>query len=146
MYTEVDTLLGYAVLVRVYAEFEHTVEVVIEEKLSSIEDRDQRERFDAIIREGGQGIQYTRLAERLEKFGDAYKDVFRARATESLEHERSITSYGNIMTHRRNVAHRDVPSVTFQNVRDFYENGHIILDFFRETLLSIDLTQLSDST
>ena len=143
--TEVDSLLAYAVLVRVYAEFEQMIETIIEEKRSSIENFAYRDRFDAVIREGGNGIQYGRLAERLEKFGAEYRDAFRTQSQASIENQRSITSYGNIMTHRRDVAHRDVPRLTFQEVKDFYETGHIVLDFFRETLLSIDPAQIPDS-
>ncbi len=143
--TEVDTLLAYAVLVRVYAEFEQMIETIIGEKRSSIETVAYRERFNAVIRAGGRGVQYHRLADRLKEFGDEYRDAFHTRATESIENKRSITSYGNIMTHRRDVAHRDVPTITFRDVKDFYETGHIVLDLFRETLLSIDPAQIPDS-
>ena len=140
--TEVDSLLAYAVLVRVYAEFEQMIETIIAEKQSSIENVAYQERFDAASRSGRRGFRYRRLADRLEKFGAEYRDAFRTRANEN---QRSIASYGNIITHRHAVAHGDVPSLTFREVKDFYETGHIVLDFFQETLLSIDPAQIPDS-
>ncbi len=47
-----------------------------------------------------------------------------------------IQYYNNIIVNRHGVAHSDGSRITFQDAVQFYEEGHIVLDFFREVLLS----------
>ena len=138
LYTEIDTLLAFGVLVRVYAEFEQMVDATIEEKSLSIDCINFRAVFNKIVDDNFRGILYGRLIEFFEAFGDHYTTDFRKRGSDN---PRAVTFYSNIMTHRRDTAHRTEPGLTFADVKRFYEEGHVVLDFFRESLLSIDPTQ-----
>ena len=139
--TEIDTLLAYSSLVIIYAEFERMVMHILNEKCSVIEDEAIRkfaESFGSIM---ARRIYSSDLSDVLNRFGSEYKNVFNSKIRESLEHQRAATSYNNIITNRNDTAHSAGSNATFLEVRNFYEEGHVVLDFFRETLMSIDPPQ-----
>lgn len=50
-----------------------------------------------------------------------------------------------IITNRNQVAHAEGSNATFKDVKEFYEEGHIVLDFFSEALLEDDTDSSSGS-
>ena len=137
--TEIEILLTYALLVRIYAEFEQEVQAAIAEKGESITDSALRGVFDALIKDKFRGIRFSYLSELFGACGEQCKADWDAKRRGN---QRAVTFYGSIETQRNATAHRDGAAATFQNVRDWYEEGHIVLDFFRETLMSIDPERL----
>jgi hypothetical protein len=73
------------------------------------------------------------MADFLSRFGDNYREDFRSKAAAN---QRAETFYNNIITNRHSTAHSSGSNVTFLQVKNFYEEGHTVLDFFRETLLA----------
>nr|VFK58637.1 MAG: hypothetical protein BECKUNK1418G_GA0071005_100422 [Candidatus Kentron sp. UNK]VFK68500.1 MAG: hypothetical protein BECKUNK1418H_GA0071006_100324 [Candidatus Kentron sp. UNK] len=72
------------------------------------------------------------MAGLLNRFGSAYKETFQQK---TKDYQRAETFYNNIVTNRHQTAHSRGGNTTFQEVKRFYEEGHIVLDFFREALL-----------
>ena len=124
--TEIDTLLAAAILVRMYAEFESFVKEAIEEKAKSIglEGDEARKGWY-------RGMLSSQLSDGLSEVEKDYRNTFNARTG---QHQRTVTFYNNIISNRHTVAHGSGASVTVQEVASFYEEGHVVLDWFRETL------------
>lgn len=125
--TEIAILLTYALLVRIYAEFEQWIEAIVTEKSAAIRHR---------------SIRVRNLSELLKDLGEQYQTAWAARRSENRQ---AVIAYSNIVAQRHEIAHSGAAianfQVGFQEVRAWYESGHIVLDFFRETLFAIDPAQ-----
>ena len=66
--------------------------------------------------------------------GAKYKADFNRKAKSQ---ERAVSFYNNIITNRHSVAHGSGSTVTVLELERFYQEGHVVLDFFRETLFSV---------
>ena len=139
---EINSLFAKGSLVIIYAEFERLTHSVLQEKLAPIDDRTIRAFAESFLRAATRDISSRASADLLNRFGPGYRTTFRNKVGESLENQRSQTAYNNIITNRNDVAHSTGSNVTFQDVQSFYEQGHVILDFFRETLLAIDISEV----
>ena len=43
-------------------------------------------------------------------------------------------SYENILVNRNDVAHKEGSNATMRDVKQYYEEGHVVLDYFRDAL------------
>lgn len=134
----IDNLLACSGLIIIYSEFEKTVEDILLEKGAMIDDSSIRNFAESYLRTLNRRISSGALCEILKKFGEKYESDFRDKLKESVERERSETAYNNIVTNRNNAAHSTGSNVSFGDVKSFFEQGHIVLDLFRETLLQTD--------
>lgn len=141
---EINALLACSSLVITYAEFERTVMDILQEKCDFIENEAIRRFTYSFLSTMNRRIYTSNLSDVLKRFGDTYKNDFNDKIKESVEHERAETAYNNIISNRNNAAHSTGSNASFQDVKMFYEEGHIILDFFRETLLFVDPSQLPE--
>lgn len=131
--TAIETLLTSALVVRVYAEFEQQIDAIIAEKRASIGDLAARAVFRDLARV--LGIRFRNLSDLFARLGEQYRASWAARQSQNPQ---AVTAYGLLLEQRHRTAHLEGTIATFQNVRAWYEAGHIVLDFFRETLQSID--------
>lgn len=137
--TDIETLLAYALVVRVYAEFERQIDAIVAEKGDSIDDLAARAAFGDLTQV--RGIRVRNLSALFAGLGEQYRTGWAARQEENRQ---AVTAYGMLLGQRHQTAHLEGTNATFQEVRAWYEGGHIVLDFFREILLSVDPEQLSD--
>ncbi len=133
--TEIERLLTYSVLVIVYAELEQAIEAIVQEKYTSIETPAIRKFVESGRDAGPRSIRSSELANFLDRFGDEYKSDFHTKIGENPTAE---TFYNNLITNRHDTSHSSGSNATFTEVKRFYEEGHVILDFFRESLLTLD--------
>jgi len=131
--TEIESLLTQSLLVIMCAEFEQQIEKVIQEKHAHISDKSIKDFVGSCVSAVFRSVKSGEISGLLNRFGSCYKEAFR-RKTE--ENERAVTYYNNIIVNRHGVAHSDGSKITFRDAVQFYEEGHIVLDFFREVLLS----------
>ena len=131
--TEIENLLTSALVVRVYAEFEQQIDAIIAEKRASIGDLAARAVFRDLARV--QGIRFRNLSALFARLGEQYRAGWAVRQSQNPQ---AVTAYGLLLEQRHRTAHLEGTAATFQNVRAWYAAGHIVLDFFRETLQSID--------
>ncbi len=131
-----DNLLAQAALVVICAEFEQTIQRILKEKLSDIGEADVRRFAESYLSSVARDIKTGGLLEILNRFGGEYRAIFRGRIEESDDNQRFVTCYNSIIVNRNNVAHSTGSSATFEEIQRYYEQGHVILDFFRETLLA----------
>jgi hypothetical protein len=131
--TEIESLLTRSLLVLMCSEFEQKIESIVQEKCASIKDSSLQEFFGSCVGAVFRSVKSSEMAGLLNRFGGDYKETFRMKTDANPV---AVTFYNNIVTNRHGVAHSDGGNVTFIEVKKFYEQGHVILDYFRETLLS----------
>ena len=133
--TDIETLLAYALVVRMYAEFEQEIKAALADRVAAITDLAQRSAFAARTKDHYRGIRVRSLSELLARLGAPYRAGWVARRAEN---PRAVTFYGFIVERRHDIAHSVETTANFRDVRAWYESGHIVLDFFRDTLFAID--------
>ena len=131
--TEIETLLSSALLVRIYVAFEQQIGDIIAEKRDSIGDLAARAAFGDLTQV--RGIRFRNLSDLFIALGDRYRADWNAKRQQNPQ---AVTFYGLIVERRHRTAHLEGTTATFREVRAWYEAGHIVLDFFRETLQSVD--------
>lgn len=137
--TEIETLLASALLVRIYAAFEQQIDAIVVEKRDSIDDLAARAAFGDLTQV--RGIRFRNLSDLFIALGERYRADWNAKQHQNPQ---AVTFYGLIVERRHRTAHLEGTTATFQEVRDWYEAGHIVLDLFRETLRAVDPGQISN--
>jgi len=132
--TEIESLLTQSLLVLMCVEFERKIKALVQEQCSSVTDTSIKvfiiSCVGVVFRSAGSG----EMAGLLNRFGSTHKEAFNQK---TKENQRAVTYYDNIVTNRNRIAHSEGSSnATFQEVKRFYEEGHVVLDYFREALLS----------
>ena len=130
--TEIESLMTYSVLVLMCAEFEKTIEDILREKCASVADPSISAFFQSCVTAVFRSVGSSELAGLLNRFGPVYKASFTRSANENPI---PVTFYNNIVVNRHRVAHSTGTNATFMEARRFYEEGHVVLDFFRNALL-----------
>jgi hypothetical protein len=131
--TEIENLLTRSLLVLICAEFEQQIEAAIQEKCSSIRDPSLKEFISSCVGAVFRSVKSSEISGLLNRFGGDYKEKFKERTDANPV---GVTFYNNIVTNRHDVAHAGGGNVTFADLKRFYEEGHVVLDYFREALLS----------
>ena len=131
--TQIEILLTYSLLVIIYAEFEQRINYIVQEKFDVIENECLRGSIGNVSR-----ILSGALGDLLERFGPELKPNFRSIISASQANQRAETFYNNLITNRNDTAHAGGSNLTFRDVKLFYEEGHVVLDFFRDSLLSTE--------
>ncbi len=131
--TEIESLLTQSLLVLMCAEFEQKIEAVVEEKCACVPDTSIKEFLRSCVGAVFRSVKSSEIAGLLNRFGPLYKETFNQKMKENMV---AVTFYNNIVTNRHSVAHSEGSNATFREVKQFYEEGHVVLDFFHEALLS----------
>jgi hypothetical protein len=127
--TEIEALLTRAVLT--CSAFEEQIEQMIAKRAKSLNDMAMSAFFQSCISAVFRSTLSSELAGLMNRFGSDFKQRFLAR---TQGNERAVTFYNNIVTNRHGVAHTQNINVTLRELREFYEEGHIVLDFLEETI------------
>ncbi|MGH8553001.1 MAG: HEPN domain-containing protein [Methylococcales bacterium] len=130
--TAIENLLTQSVLVIMCAEFEQAIERLIAEKCSSVSDPAIRDFIGSCVGTVFRSVKFSEMAGLLKRFGPPLRDAFKDKTDNN---PRAVTYYNNIVENRHGVAHSAGSNVTFIELKKFYEEGHIVLDFFRDSLL-----------
>lgn len=129
--TEIEALLTRAVLVLACSAFEEEIERMIENRADNLHDPAMAAFFKSCVSAVFRSTKSSELAGLLNRFGADFKTRFQDR---SRENEKAVTFYNNIVVNRHGVAHTQSINVTLAELRQFYEEGHVVLDFLKETL------------
>ena len=132
MDVKVESLLTGSILILIFSEFERMVKNLVLDRCSSVSDESIRNYIEESIRNVFRGLKIGGLSELLGKFGPLHKNEFQRRLDEN---HRAKTMYENILVNRNLVAHGEEGSnATMQDVKQYYEEGHVVLDYFRDAL------------
>lgn len=130
--TEIESLLTQSLLVLMCAEFERAIENLVQEKCLSIMDDSIREFVKSCVSAVFRSVKSSEMAGLLNRFGPMYKEAFKQKANDN---QMAVTFYNKIVTNRHGVAHSEGTNATFPEVKRFYEEGHVVLEFFKDALL-----------
>lgn len=81
------------------------------------------------------GIKTGDIAEFLVRLGPDYSEEFKMQMKVSSEAEQAETFYNNLVVGRHLAAHQAQTSMTFGDLIQFYEKGHVVLDTLSAVLL-----------
>ena len=128
---QVERLLTQALLILICAEFEIKFREMIRLRFASVEDSSIKEYLESHVKREPRNLKADDLAELLKRFGQSHREEFKSRMKEN---EKAQTMYSSIWSNRNIVAHGEGSSVTFRDIKQYYEEGHVVLDYFREAL------------
>ncbi len=130
--TEIESLLTQSLLVIMCAEFEQKIESIVQQKCSAITDASVEEFVGSCMNAVFRSVKVGDITGLLKRFGPAHKEAFKEKVDSE---QRAIAFYNNIVINRHSVAHSEGSNVTFLEAKEFYERGHLVLDFFQDALL-----------
>ena len=132
---EVESLLTQSVLVVIYAEFERKFKELIKMRSDSVDDQFAKEFLKNRTANYPHGMSKGSIAKCLGEFGNARKEQF----NRCMGNDKRIeSSYASIVSNRHLVAHGEGSTASFNDVKQFYEDSHQILDYF-ESAIALEL-------
>ena len=127
--SEIIDLLTRSLLILICAEFERKIKEMVKEKCESIPDDDVRKFVHHSANKAFRGLKITDLAGLLDDFSSEYKRQFNSNLDEKTKN-----MYSSILTNRNAVAHGGENAATFQEVKRYYEQTHVVLDWFQKAI------------
>jgi len=131
--SDIENLLTQSLLVIMCAEFEQAIEKIVQEKCYVVPDPAIRDFIDSCVGAVFRSVGSSEISGLLKRFGPSFSEAFKNKTNSN---PRAVTFYNNIIINRHNVAHSSGNNVTFSELKLFYEEGHVVLDYFREVLLA----------
>lgn len=132
---EVNVLLVRGLLVNICAEFERILKEMVSDRFSRIDDVGVRNFARAVADKTFKSANIDRFYDALMLFGVANKDRFKELRKGD---DQVVASYESIINQRNKAAHGGDVDVTFDEVRQYYYAGHVVLDWF-ESALRVDV-------
>lgn len=128
---EVEVLLAQSLLILICAEFEKKFRALIIERCSSVTDKSVSEYIGNYTQTILRSLQLDAISGTLARFGPMHKEEFMRRRDGNKQAEQM---YSSIVADRNRVAHGEGSDATLEDVKQYYEMGHEVLDYFRDAL------------
>ena len=128
---EVEVLLAQSLLILICAEFEKKFRALIIERCSSVTDKSVSEYIGSYTQTILRSLQLDAISGTLARFGPMHKEEFMRRRDGNKQAEQM---YSSIVSDRNRVAHGEGSDATLEDVKQYYEMGHEVLDYFRDAL------------
>ena len=135
---EVESLLTQSILILICAEFEKKLRELVLARCASVSDSAISEYIDSCTRI--RSLRTSDVSGLLAQFGDDCKSEFRRLLDENGDTE---ARYESIRSNRNRVAHGEGSSATFGEVEQYYEHGHVVLDYFQQALWGGQIGQVA---
>ena len=128
---EIENLLTQSILILICGEFERKLKGLILERCARVSDLPIRNYIGNYTRTALRSLRLSDLTGLLSRFGPGHSMEFRKRYEGNSI---AANMYDSVWTNRNSVAHGEGSSATFGDVRRFYQEGHVVLDYFRDAL------------
>ena len=129
--SEIEVYLAEYALVATYSAFEQTVsELVIQRSTQNCDAK-----AISLIKSRLGGTQRLRVSDLAGLLGHLATDNKNAFYAQTIAHPQETQAYTNLVLRRHKTAHQGGTQLTVSELRIFYEQGHVVLDFFRDALL-----------
>lgn len=128
---EVEALLAQSLLILICAEFEKKFRALIMERCSSVTDKPVNEYIGSYTQTILRSLQLDAISGTLARFGPMHKEEFMRRRDGNKQ---AGQMYSSIVADRNRVAHGEGSDATLEDVKQYYEMGHEVLDYFRDAL------------
>lgn len=138
--TEIEALLTRALVVLTCSAFEEEIERMIGKRADSLGDPAITSFCKSCVSAVFRSTKSSELAGLLNRFGSPFKEKVQRRAQEN---QKVVTFYNNIVVNRHGVAHTQNLNVTLPELRQFYEVGHVVLDWLQEIIGEIYPEQIA---
>lgn len=127
----IEALLVQGLLVSTCAEFENILK-----NLTNVRSRSLRDggAIGYVVTNADRAFRSAspeNIEKAIKRFGDSNRHEFERLKNENLA---AWIAYGNIISNRNDVAHGRPFHTTLREVREFYESGHVVLDWFQSAL------------
>ena len=126
---EIQNLLVQSLLILICAEFERKFRELIVKRCSSVSDTSIMSYLETSTRKIFRSLRLSDISGLLTQFGPAHRNKL-----DQLRDEKAANMYSSIVNNRNSVAHGGVSSATFREVQRYYEEGHVVLDYFHKAL------------
>lgn len=128
---EIEEILVHALLINMCAEFERTLKELLDDRCSTVDDPAVYAYATSYSNAAFASPSPQNIGDAIRRFGDGCGEKFARLRSEDSE---AWEAYRSIVTNRNHVAHGRPVQVTMNDVTGYYENGHVVLDWFREAL------------
>lgn len=128
---QVESLLTKSLLILICGEFEKAFRDIVLGRCASVHDTPVRSYIESYTRTILRSLKVSEVKGLLARFGITCKEAFirRLEADETVER-----GYNSLVSARNAAAHGESVTVTLQDVEQYYDAAHELLDFFRESL------------
>ena len=131
---EVEKMLVHALLINMCAEFERILKELVDERCLEASDPGVCEYALSFSEAAFSSPSPKNIGDTVKRFGDASDTKFKGLRSEDREAREAWAAYGSIVTNRNHAAHGRPVQVTMDDVEEFYETGHVVLDWFEAAL------------
>lgn len=138
----VESLLTQSVLILICAEFEKKFRELILRRCSAVSDAPVKSYLASYTETVLRSLRLDDVRGLLSRFGEAHKAAFAERL---VAEDGVVEMYSSIVVSRNAVAHGGASQATLREVRQFYEAGHAVLDYF-DAALWLGSPPLGDGT
>ena len=128
---QIENLLTCSLLVLICGEFEKMYRNIIVDRCCSTSDTSIQTYLESCTQRLPRSLMIDEIAGLAGRFGTIHKKRFRTRLKDNSE---AKEMYESIVSNRHLAAHGGVVQTTFGDVKTNYEKGHVVLDFFKESL------------
>lgn len=128
---KLEFMLVQALLVVIYSEFEQKFNDIVVERFSLTQDNSLVNYISSFNRGSVRRLKLHDIAGFAGRFGQSHGDEFKRLM---MENNIACDMYSSIVIDRHKAAHGSGSSETITGVRKLYDNGHVVLDLFRDAL------------
>ncbi len=139
--TEIEAYLTNYLLILISATIEEEIEKIVAMRASKTKDRHVESFVNSCCGDMYRSYNTGTITGLLGRFGSDYKEQFK-RKVSGLKAQQL---YDNIITDRHKTAHKSGSNITFLELVDSYEKGHIVLDALSEILLEENSKEILDT-
>ena len=127
----IEALLVQGLLVSMCAEFENILKDLTNARGRSLRSGGASGYVVTNVDKAFRSASPENIENAIKRFGDSNRHEFERLKNESLA---AWIAYGNIISNRNDVAHGRPFHMTLREVSEFYESGHVVLDWFQSAL------------
>lgn len=122
--TEIESYLTRYLLILINVVFEDEIKKIVAGRAAQTEDPAIESFVNSAVERLLRSIKISEISGFLNKFGSEYKSDF----SDKITNTRAETCFNTIINNRHLTAHTSGPTMTFNELITFYEEGHKVLD------------------
>lgn len=139
--TEIEAYLTQYLLILISATVEEEIEKIVAMRASKTKDKHIESFVNSCCGDMFKSFSSGQIAGILGRFGPEYKEKFKKKVS-GLKAQQL---YDNIISNRHSTAHKSGSNVSFHELVNSYEQGHIVLDAFSEIMLEENPEEIIDT-
>jgi hypothetical protein len=132
--TIIESYLTRYLLILIIAQFENQIYQIIKTNVQCKTGGQKiNNYFEGRMKRDYKGVKASDLAKYLASYGTQCQDSFKKKINQD-KHQRAVTFYNNLITNRHDTAHKEGSQISFRDLVNFYNEGHIVLDLLESSI------------